>query len=168
MAWVLLGLVDWLRLVLASAPLTVPVAAALAVGLTACATSPPPTSGVSPQAGSSVVAVARDMLGTPYQYGGASPAGFDCSGLVRYAYQRVGDPVPRTVAQQLRAVERLPRSGLAPGDLVFFELDDKPAHVGIYVGDQSFIHAPSSGGVVHRSRLDRRYWRERFIVGGRL
>jgi cell wall-associated NlpC family hydrolase len=108
------------------------------------------------------------MLGTPYEYGGASPAGFDCSGLVSYAHERVGEPVPRTVARQLRAAERLPRSGLEPGDLVFFELDDKPAHVGIYIGGQAFIHAPSSGGVVNRARLDRRYWRERFIAGGRL
>lgn len=120
-----------------------------------------------PAGGDSVVAVARSMLGEPYEYGGATPGGFDCSGLVAYAHAQAGKEAPRTVARQWRAVERVSRSQLKPGDLVFYELDDKPAHVGIYAGDDTFIHAPSSGGVVHATRMDRAYWQQRFLAAGR-
>lgn len=114
-----------------------------------------------------VVRTARAMLGEPYAYGGEKPGGFDCSGLVHYAYHRAGVPVPRTVREQLGAVERLPRQRLRPGDLVFFRFRGKPAHVGIYVGGTRFIHAPSSGGVVRSDSLRQDYWRRRYLASGR-
>lgn len=139
--------------------------------LTGCASGGPATDRAAHHAApasGSVVAVARAMLGQPYQYGGDSPGGFDCSGLVAYAHEQAGHNAPRTVALQLDAVERVPRSELQPGDLVFYELDDKPAHVGIYAGDNRFIHAPSSGGVVRETRMGRDYWQRRFLAAGRL
>jgi peptidoglycan DL-endopeptidase CwlO len=101
---------------------------------------------------SGVVGVAMQYLGVPYVWGGASPSGFDCSGLVMYAYAQVGISLPHnTVAQwnYPRAVS-VPRSELQPGDLVFFA---GLGHVGIYVGNGQFIHAPHTGDVVRIDSL---------------
>ena len=141
---------------------------ALWMASVACSSAPQQRQSQRGDGTQSVVAVARAQLGAPYEYGGSGPSGFDCSGLVAYAHEQVGVATPRTVSDQLRASEQVSRSSLKPGDLVFFELDDKPAHVGIYTGDGAFIHAPSSGGVVHRSTLERDYWRKRYITAGRL
>lgn len=115
-----------------------------------------------------VVDAARAMLGEPYRYGGERPGGFDCSGLVRYAHARAGVAVPRTVRQQLAAARRVSPGALRPGDLIFFELGDKPAHVGIVVEGRRFVHAPSSGSVVRTDSLEQDYWRRRFLAAGRL
>ena len=112
-----------------------------------------------------VVGMAAGLLGTPYRYGGDSPAGFDCSGLVQYAHRKAGIQVPRTTGAQLAQARALTRQDLLPGDLVFFEINrQKRGHVGIYEGGGVFIHAPSSGKRVSRASLDNPYWRSRLIA----
>jgi peptidoglycan hydrolase-like protein with peptidoglycan-binding domain len=100
--------------------------------------------------GERAVALARAELGVPYVWGGESPSGFDCSGLVQYVYARLGIALPRVAADQYRAGRHIPRSELRPGDLVFF---DGLGHVGIYMGGGRFIHAPHTGTVVQISSL---------------
>jgi len=116
-----------------------------------------------------VVKIAESMLGVPYKWGGNTPRGFDCSGLVHYVYKKAGILVPRTSAVLMRDAIPIKLHELGPGDLVFFRLPEKGiSHVGIYVGDGQFVHAPSTGKVVSNSRLDNPYWRKRFILGGRV
>ncbi len=119
---------------------------------------------------SQVVEVARTMLGKPYRYGGRSPnTGFDCSGLVYFAHQRVGKSLPRTSYGQFKATQPLKRHQLRPGDLVFFRIKrSRISHVGIYLGTDRFIHAPSSGKRVRIASLDNPYWKKRFVRGGRV
>jgi peptidoglycan DL-endopeptidase CwlO len=114
---------------------------------------PGPVSSSAPGARySGVVGIAMRYLGTPYVYGGASPSGFDCSGLVMYAYAQVGISLPHyTVAQyNYSDAVSVSRSQLQPGDLVFFA---GLGHVGIYVGNGQFIHAPHTGSVVRIDSL---------------
>jgi cell wall-associated NlpC family hydrolase len=132
---------------------------------------PPPdtaTTGV----GAEVARAAMAQLGAPYRYGGAEPArGFDCSGLVLYVHAQQGLAVPRTAAGQFAAARRVEPGDLAPGDLVFYRLaarSQEVTHVGIYVGQGRFVHAPQSGKQVGEARLDDPYWRERFAGAGRL
>ncbi len=96
---------------------------------------------------SQVVSIAMQYLGVPYRWGGADPSGFDCSGLVMYVYAQVGVSLPHnTVAQwDYPGAVSVSRSQLEPGDLVFF---DGLGHVGIYIGNGQFIHAPHTGAVV--------------------
>ena len=118
-----------------------------------------------------IIASAQSMLGVPYRYGGTSPAtGFDCSGLVQYAYRHAGIRIPRTTGEQYRASLLLPRHALQPGDVIFFHLRGtaRVSHVGIYLGDGRFIHAPSTGKKVSVSELNDPYWKRRFTSGGRL
>lgn len=116
-----------------------------------------------------VVAAALDMLGAPYRYGGHSPAGFDCSGLVRFSYAQAGIEVPRTAFDQYLRSTPVPNDRLQPGDLLFFTLQSRSiSHVGIYVGDGKFVHAPAFGKRVMASRLDDPYWRRHLVRGGRL
>ena len=107
------------------------------------------------------------MLGKPYRFGGASPRGFDCSGLVYYSYNRAGYSVPRT--SQLQYQQSLPvkLSHLQEGDLLFFRIEGKVSHVGVYLGENRFIHAPSSGKRVSIASLDNPYWKDRFTKAGR-
>jgi cell wall-associated NlpC family hydrolase len=109
------------------------------------------------------------QVGRPYRYGGDTPAGFDCSGLVRYSYLQVGVPVSRET-RTLRGRARLIRAAdLRRGDLVFFDQEGKKySHVGIYVGDGHFVHAPSSGGRVRTDRLDSHYWKRHFVEARRI
>lgn len=112
--------------------------------------------------------IAAAQVGAPYRYGGASPHGFDCSGLVYYAYRKAGFRVPRTTHAQLRKATRIPPDRLRPGDLVFFKLDRHPvSHVGIYTGNNRFVHAPSSGKRVTFTALNDPYWRTRLVAAGR-
>lgn len=112
--------------------------------------------------------VARDLLGAPYRSGGDSPAGFDCGGLVQYSFSSVGIRLPRSSREQHAATRPVSRSALAPGDLVFFRIGRSVSHVGIYAGGSVFIHSPSSGGVVMRSRLDEPYWERHWAGAGRV
>lgn len=117
-----------------------------------------------------VLFTALALVGTPYRYGGNTPeGGFDCSGLVGYVYaQGAGLRLPRTTAEiaRLRGDE-VARHRLRSGDLVLFG-DRRVDHVGIYVGEGRFVHAPSSGGTVRLDHLDGHYWRDRWMGGKRL
>jgi cell wall-associated NlpC family hydrolase len=105
-----------------------------------------------------VAVTARRMVGIPYHYGGNDPRGFDCSGLVFYAYREAGVLVARTSREQLRASQLLDFDQALPGDLVFFRMSKRSWHVGIYLGGQRFIHAPSTGRAVAIERLDDEYY----------
>ena len=113
-------------------------------------------------------AVALDQVGTPYRYGGQSPAtGFDCSGLVHYAYLEAGKALPRTTSSLWSHTRRVARSNLRTGDLVFFSIEGKMQHVGLYLGDDRFVHAPSSGRTVSVESLTSPFYREALLGGGR-
>jgi cell wall-associated NlpC family hydrolase len=114
---------------------------------------------------SSLVADAMGFLGVPYLYGGNSAeTGFDCSGFVRAVFeQSVGKVLPRRAHEQAAATQVIDRSELKPGDLVFFNTMKRAfSHVGIYVGDGKFIHAPRSGGHVRVEDMRGTYWLTRF------
>jgi cell wall-associated NlpC family hydrolase len=118
-----------------------------------------------------VIEAARDMLGVPYHYGGSSPtSGFDCSGLVQYAYGQAGIQVPRTTGEQYRTALPIRRHALRPGDVIFFRTHGRRfvSHVGIYLGKDQFIHAPSTGKQVSIDSLQDDYWRRRYTSGGRM
>jgi cell wall-associated NlpC family hydrolase len=101
--------------------------------------------------GTRAVRYARHMLGVPYVWGGSSPrSGFDCSGLVRYVYERVGISLPHSSYADFNLGRQVGRWALKPGDLVFF---DGIGHVGLYIGSGRFIHAPHSGTSVQVSTL---------------
>jgi cell wall-associated NlpC family hydrolase len=118
--------------------------------------------------GAAVLLAAESRIGAPYRYGGAGPDAFDCSGLVNYAHRQLGITVPRTAAEQFAAATPVPRRDLRPGDLVFFRLQGPAVnHVGIYAGDDRFVHAPQSGGVVRVAGLDDEYFRRGFAGAGR-
>jgi cell wall-associated NlpC family hydrolase len=112
--------------------------------------------------------IAASLIGAPYRFGGEDRnAGFDCSGLVRYCYRMSGVELPRSVAAQRQATEPVAVDALEMGDLLFFRLGGKIGHVGVYYGAGEFVHAPSSGKSVMRSRLDETYWRLRLVAAGR-
>jgi len=117
--------------------------------------APPPTH-------SSVVSIAEQYLGVPYRWGGSSPSGFDCSGLVMYVFAQVGVSLPHSSYAQYGMGSPVSRDQLQPGDLVFF---DGLGHVGIYVGGGSFIHAPHTGDVVKISSISG--WYASTYVGAR-
>jgi murein DD-endopeptidase len=118
--------------------------------------------------GEQAAAIALSMVGTPYRYGGTTPQGFDCSGLVYYSYHAVGKAVPRTARAQIQAAERIDQGIIRKGDLVYFEGMWKRGHVGIYVGDQRFVHAPSSGKHVRVDYLNYGYYASRVARIGRV
>ena len=134
---------------------TVPVAPPSTGGGAPPPVAPPPTHG-------GVVGIAMQYLGVPYVWGGASPSGFDCSGLVMYVFAQVGVSLPHSSYAQYGMGSPVSRDQLQPGDLVFF---DGLGHVGIYVGGGSFIHAPHSGDVVKISSLSG--WYASTYVGAR-
>lgn len=108
---------------------------------------------------------ALGLVGVPYQYGGNSPnTGFDCSGLVHYVFgQAIGLALPRNAEEISRVGDQIARDELEPGDLVFFNTLRRPfSHVGIYLGEQRFIHAPSQGGQVEIVSMTGRYWHSRY------
>jgi cell wall-associated NlpC family hydrolase len=106
---------------------------------------------------------AAKMVGKPYKYGGASPAGFDCSGLVLYSYKQAGARLPHSTEQQRSTARPVKLADLRKGDLLFFNQQGKKfGHVAIYVGDGRFVHAPSSGKSVRADRLDNPYWKKHF------
>ena len=127
---------------------------------------PPAQTGlISAELGREVALQAMGALGSRYAPGGTSPAsGFDCSGLVGYAFLRATRrALPRTTYDLSRAGVRIDPRDLRPGDLVFFNTQRRPySHVGIYVGEQRFIHAPSAGGAVRIDDMRGRYWLRRF------
>ncbi len=124
-----------------------------------------------PAAANAVLMRAISLVGTPYRWGGNTPeSGFDCSGLVNYVFRDMLDlSLPRTS----RALARyqgppIPPERLAPSDLVFFGSGGEVSHVGIYVGDGRFVHAPSSGGTVRLDRLDGAWFRDHYTGAKRV
>lgn len=112
---------------------------------------------------------ALKMVGKPYRYGGSGPAGFDCSGLVQYSYKLAGVSLPRSTDDLLRTSTPLRGQHLRRGDLLFFDQEGKKkSHVGIYLGDGRFVHAPSSGKVVRTDRLDSPYWKKHLSEARRI
>ena len=108
---------------------------------------------------------AMGLLGVPYRRGGSSEeTGFDCSGFVRHLYEKsFGRLLPRRADEQAKATETIDRSELKPGDLVFFNTMKRAfSHVGIYVGDGKFIHAPRAGKAIRVDDMRSAYWQKRF------
>ena len=138
----------------------------LTLVLAGCATTTPPPA--TPGA-SLAAAQASKMVGKPYKYGGASPSGFDCSGLVQYSFKHAGVSVPHNTAQQRSASRRIKVSELQRGDLLFFDQEGKKnSHVGIYLGDGKFVHAPSSGKSVRSDSLSSPYWKKHLSEARRI
>ena len=112
---------------------------------------------------------ALSLRGAPYRLGGEDPSGFDCSGLVQYVYQQHGVAMPREVREQFRVGKTVPRERLEPGDLVFFStVAPGASHVGIIIGGDQFVHAPSERGVVRVENLSSQYWASRFVGAKRV
>lgn len=125
-----------------------------------------------PSAGLEEISIeAMALVGTPYRYGGNTPdTGFDCSGLVRYVVQRAASVnLPRTAAEMGRRGASLERRDVASGDLVFFNTTGQPnSHVGIYVGQNRFVHAPATGGTVRLEDMTKSYWASRYMGARRV
>jgi cell wall-associated NlpC family hydrolase len=140
-------------------------AAALAGG---CASAPPPDA-LSPRIATRVTDTALAMVGKPYRYGGNSPAGFDCSGLVQYSYGRAGVRLSHGTDYLRRHSRPIALREAQRGDLLFFNEQGKSSsHVAIYVGDRRFVHAPSSGKHVHVASFTNPYWQRSFAEARRL
>jgi len=165
-------------------PWHLPALLALAAALTACGHAParhtpsaattqswPQVAPDDPAAASAVLMRALGLVGTPYRYGGNTPeSGFDCSGLVNYVYRdMLALNLPRT-SRELAAVQgpKISPQRLAAGDLVFFGNKGNVWHVGIYVGEGRFVHAPSTGGTVRLDRLDGPYWQQHYTGAKRV
>lgn len=119
-------------------------------------------------AGHELVLHSMSLVGTPYRWGGSSTGGFDCSGLVQYVYrQAVNVPLPRTAREMAAASRTIPTSRLASGDLVFFNTAGNGiSHVGLYVGNGQFLHAPRRGSTVRLDSLQQGYYAQRLVKAG--
>jgi hypothetical protein len=116
-----------------------------------------------------VIKIAEDQLGVPYNMGGTTRNGFDCSGFVQYVFNKVDIDLPRTTGDQYRVGETVTKKDLEPGDMVFFKNTYKQgiSHSGIYIGHNDFISATSSKGIAIDS-LDNSYWSPKFVAGKRV
>lgn len=132
-------------------------------------TVPPSTERIDAPVGNRIAQIAQQQLGVRYRYGGSSPEqGFDCSGLVYFAHRQLGISVPRVSRDQYRAAAPVTLAQAEPGDLLFFSDQAKLSHVGIYIGNGRFIHAPATGRTVEIGNLERPYYRRYFAGAGRL
>jgi cell wall-associated NlpC family hydrolase len=153
-----------------SAPRRTIFALLLLLAVTACAKrviSPdlPATTSASEESRNATAArLATRYLGAPYVWAGSSPSGFDCSGLVMYAFGKVGVAIPHNAAQQFRLGTPVARDRLVPGDVVFF---NQLRHNGIYLGDGRFVHSTKPGGV-KIARLDDEWFQSRWVGARRL
>ena len=123
------------------------------------------------KASSNVLSRAVNVLGTPYRWGGSSPSkGFDCSGLVKYAFNDATFDLPRTSnAMASGHGEKVDRNDLKPGDLIFFNIKSRRVnHVAIYLGNDRFIHAPRRGKSVTIDTLKKPYWESHYVVAKRV
>jgi cell wall-associated NlpC family hydrolase len=112
---------------------------------------------------------ALTMVGKPYRYGGNTPKGFDCSGLVQYSYARAGVKLPHGTRHLLQVSQPISRKKLKRGDLVFFTQEGKrSSHVALYLGDNRFVHAPSSGKNVYVAGFNDSYWQRHFTEARRI
>lgn len=114
-----------------------------------------------------VVSESKGLIGTPYCYGGTGTNCFDCSGFVQEIFQKIGVKLPRSAEDQYLYSKIVTKDEVKPADLVFFGNNKKISHVGIYVGNNTFIHSSSSKGVMLQS-LDEKYYREHFAGFGRV
>jgi murein DD-endopeptidase len=136
------------------------------ITLAACTSTPRAS---DPEVTTRAVNVALSMQGKPYRYGGNTPAGFDCSGLIQYSYARAGVRLPRSTEQLWSRSRTIARRHLQPGDLIFFNQEGKrSSHVAIYVGNDRFVHAPSSGKHVSVANFTDPYWRRNFASARRI
>ncbi len=118
---------------------------------------------------SAIVETAMKLRGVPYRNGGSDPSGFDCSGLVQWVFAKNGVPLPREVREQYGAGQKVGLGEVQPGDLVFFQTVSRGAsHVGVAIGADQFVHAPSSTGVVRVERFTATYWARRFVGARRI
>jgi hypothetical protein len=134
---------------------------------------PEPPTAVAPEASivplPELIVTALKLRGTPYRWGGSDPSGFDCSGFVQWVFNAVGTRLPRETKDQFRVGDEIELDEVAPGDLVFFNTENKGAsHVGLVIGDGQFVHAPSSRGVVRVESYGSSYWRPRFVGARRV
>ena len=141
--------------------------------MAACASTPPAEPSMQKSSGSKAERAAGNalkMLGRPYHFGGSNPsAGFDCSGLVQYSYKQVGLTLPHNTEKQRLTGRHVQKAELRRGDLIFFDQEGKKnSHVGIYLGNGEFVHAPSSGKHVRSDRLDAPYWKKHFSEARRV
>ena len=119
--------------------------------------------------GYGVAGTALSLRGIPYRNGGNDPAGFDCSGFVKYVFSQNGILVPRTVTEQFHVGREVGGPQLEPGDLVFFTtVSPGASHVGIAIGGDEFVHAPSHVGTVRVERMSAPYWATRFVGARRV
>jgi len=118
--------------------------------------------------GDKAARMAISMIGRPYMYQGDSPAGFDCSGLVRYCYLTAGLDVPHGTKDLQNVTRPVSTHNMQKGDLLFFDVKgEKYSHVGIYIGNNCFVHAPSTGKTVRRNCLRETYWKKHFLEARR-
>ena len=140
---------------------------AIVIGLLAagCAAAPwKRVGGYSASAGEKAASTALSMIGRPYKYTGDTPAGFDCSGLVRYSYLTAGMDLPHGTSALKNITRSVGLKNARKGDLLFFVQEGKKySHVGIYVGRDQFVHAPSTGGKVRRDRITDPYWKKHYL-----
>ncbi|MBI3571156.1 MAG: C40 family peptidase [Gammaproteobacteria bacterium] len=123
----------------------------------------------APALGSQAVDQALAMVGKPYRHGGNTSKGFDCSGLVQYSYGRVGVQLPHGTRNLLRVSRPISRDSLQRGDLVFFTQEGKKSsHVALYLGNDRFVHSPSSGKNVYVTGFNDPYWQRHFTEARRL
>ncbi len=116
-----------------------------------------------------LVGTALALRGSPYRDGGDTPSGFDCSGFTQYVFAQYGVGLPRNVRDQFKSGTSIDADHISPGDLLFFATTEPGAsHVGIAVGADQFVHAPSTRGVVRVERLGAAYWSRRFLGARRL
>ena len=131
-----------------------------------CVAAPPVKhiEGYSTSVADKAAATALTMVGRPYKYKGDSPSGFDCSGLVRYSYLAAGMDVPHSTSLLRDHTRSVTPRDMRKGDLLFFnESGKKYSHVGIYLGNNLFVHATSTGGTVRKDSLDDPYWKKHFL-----
>ena len=119
--------------------------------------------------GQEIVSYAKQLIGTPYVYGGSTPRGFDCSGFTSYVYKQFGITLPRSSSAQYGPVTKVGRNELQAGDLVFFRNGGSGiGHVGIYVGNNTFIHSPSAGKTVCIDTMSSGYYAKNYVGAGRV
>ena len=119
--------------------------------------------------GYALVGTALSFRGAPYRNGGTDPTGFDCSGFTQYVFAQYGVALPREVREQFREGKSVSATDVAPGDLIFFStVEPGPSHVGIAVGGDEFVHAPSSTGVVRVEHIGSSYWSARYLGARRV
>jgi cell wall-associated NlpC family hydrolase len=137
--------------------------------------TPPPPVGAPvvvpavPVAADVIVSTALTQRGVRYRNGGSDPSGFDCSGLVQWVFAQNGVRMPREVRDQFHAGMKIDLRDVRAGDLLFFEtVSDGASHVGLAIGGDQFVHAPSTSGVVRVEKFTATYWKERFVGARRV